>query len=144
MKQCGVEYLVSTAAVGSMKKRIKPCDFVIANQLIDRSFKRPTTFFENGIVAHVAFADPFCKQLSDLAYEIIDEQNPDVHKGTYISMEGPQFSTRAESKLYRSWNVDVIGMTLAPEAKLAREAEICLCGFLLLQIMIVGMNQKKM
>jgi len=130
MKQCGVEYLVSTAAVGSMKKRIKPCDFVIAHQLIDRSFKRATTFFEDGIVAHVAFADPFCKKLSDIAYEIIDEKKLNVHKGTYISMEGPQFSTRAESKLYRSWNVDVIGMTLAPEAKLAREAEMCLCGIL--------------
>ncbi len=130
MKQCGVEYLISTAAVGSMKKRIKPCDFVIAHQLIDRSFKRATTFFEDGIVAHVAFADPFCKKLSDLAYETIDEKKLNVHKGTYISMEGPQFSTRAESKLYRSWNVDVIGMTLAPEAKLAREAEMCLCGIL--------------
>jgi len=130
MKKCGVEYLVSTAAVGSMKKRIKPCDFVIANQLIDRSFKRATSFFEGGIVAHVAFADPFCKRLSDLAYETIDEQNLDVHNGTYISMEGPQFSTRAESKLYISWNVDIIGMTLAPEAKLAREAEMCLCGIL--------------
>jgi 5'-methylthioadenosine phosphorylase len=130
MKKCGVEYLVSTAAVGSMKKRIKPCDFVIAHQLIDRSFKRSTTFFEDGIVAHVAFADPFCKNLSDLAYETIDEKDLGVHKGTYISMEGPQFSTRAESKLYISWNVDVIGMTLAPEAKLAREAEMCLCGIL--------------
>ena len=132
LKECGVEFLVSTAAVGSMKKRIKPCDFVIAHQLIDRSFKRPTTFFEDGIVAHVAFADPFCDTLSNLAYETIEEHVKDheVHTGNYISMEGPQFSTRAESRLYRSWNVDVIGMTLAPEAKLAREAEICLCGIL--------------
>jgi len=130
MKECGVEYLISTAAVGSMKKTIKPGDFVIAEQLIDRSFKRATTFFEDGIVAHVGFADPFCKKLSDLAYQTIKKQDLDVHRGTYISMEGPQFSTRAESKLYISWNVDVIGMTLAPEAKLAREAEMCLCGIL--------------
>ena len=130
MKECGVEYLVSTAAVGSLKKEIKPCDFVIAEQLIDRSFKRATTFFEDGIVAHVGFADPFCKTLSDLAYKIAKEQGVGLHRGTYICMEGPQFSTRAESNLYRSWNADVIGMTLAPEAKLAREAEMCLCGIL--------------
>lgn len=130
MKQCGVEYLISTAAVGSLKKDIKPCDFVIAEQLIDRSFKRATTFFEDGITVHVGFADPFCKKLSDLAYDAVKKQKVDVHRGTYICMEGPQFSTRAESNLYRSWNVDVIGMTLAPEAKLAREAEMCLCGIL--------------
>ena len=130
MKQCGVEYLISTAAVGSLKKDIKPCDFVIAEQLIDRSFKHATTFFEDGITVHVGFADPFCKKLSDLAYDAVKKQKVDVHRGTYICMEGPQFSTRAESNLYRSWNVDVIGMTLAPEAKLAREAEMCLCGIL--------------
>lgn len=130
MKECGVEYLVSTAAVGSLKKELKPCDFVIADQLIDRTAKRITTFFEDGIVAHVGFADPFCKTLSDLAYKTAKEEGVDVHRGTYICMEGPQFSTSAESNLYRSWNVDVIGMTLAPEAKLAREAEMCLCGIL--------------
>ena len=130
MKECGVEYLVSTAAVGSLKKKIKPCDFVIANQLIDRTAKRATTFFEEGVVAHVAFADPFCKKFSDLVYDTVKKQKVDVHRGTYICMEGPQFSTRAESNLYRSWEADVIGMTLAPEAKLAREAEICLCGIL--------------
>jgi len=130
LKECGVEYLVSVAAVGSLKKEIKPCDFVIADQLIDRSFKRATTFFEDGVTAHVAFADPFCKTLSDLAYKTIKGQKVDVHRGTYICMEGPQFSTRAESNLYRSWDVDVIGMTLAPEAKLAREAEMCMCGIL--------------
>jgi len=131
LKECGVEYLVSTAAVGSLKKELKPCDFVIADQLIDRSFKRSTTFFEEGIVAHVGLADPFCKTLSDSAYTVTKEEGVDVHRGTYICIEGPQFSTRAESKLYRSWNVDVIGMTLAPEAKLAREAEMCLCGVLM-------------
>ncbi len=130
MKECGVEYLISTAAVGSLKKVIKPCDFVIADQLIDRTSKRENTFFDEGIVVHVGFADPFCKTLSDLAFNIVKEQGVNVHRGTYICMEGPQFSTRAESNLYCSWNVDVIGMTLAPEAKLAREAEICLCGIL--------------
>jgi 5'-methylthioadenosine phosphorylase len=130
MKQCGVEYLISIAAVGSLKKQIKPCDFVIADQLIDRSFKRDTTFFDEGITVHVGFADPFCKKLSDLAYDAVKKQKLDVHRGTYICIEGPQFSTHAESNLYRSWNVDVIGMTLAPEAKLAREAEMCLCGIL--------------
>jgi len=130
MKQCGVEYLISIAAVGSLKKEIKPCDFVIADQLIDRSFKRKTTFFEDGIVAHVGFADPFCKQLSDIAYKVAKDEGVGLHRGTYICMEGPQFSTRAESNLYRSWDADVIGMTLAPEAKLAREAEMCLCGIL--------------
>lgn len=130
LKECGVEYLISTAAVGSLKEKIKPCDFVIAEQLIDRSFKRTTTFFEDGIVAHVGFADPFCKIISKIAYETIEEMKINVHYGTYISMEGPQFSTRAESKLYRSWDIDVIGMTLAAEAKLAREAEMCMCGIL--------------
>ncbi|MCK4901720.1 MAG: S-methyl-5'-thioadenosine phosphorylase [Thermoplasmatales archaeon] len=130
MKECGVEYLLSTAAVGSLKKEIKPCDFVIVDQLIDRTAKRISTFFEDGIVAHVGFADPFCKILSDLAYKVAKEEKVDVHRGIYICMEGPQFSTRAESNIYRSWNVDVIGMTLATEAKLAREAELCLCGII--------------
>ena len=130
LKECGVEYLISTAAVGSLKKELKPCDFVIAEQLIDRTAKRTTTFFEDGIVAHVGFADPFCKTLSDIALKVAKEEGVDVHRGTYLCMEGPQFSTRAESNLYRSWNVDVVGMTLAPESKLAREAEMCLCGIL--------------
>ena len=128
LKECGVECIISTAAVGSLKKKIKPQDFVIADQLIDRTAKRATTFFEDGLVAHVGFADPFCKSLSDLAYKIVKEEGVGTHRGTYICMEGPQFSTRAESNLYRSWDVDIIGMTLAPEAKLAREAEMCLCG----------------
>jgi 5'-methylthioadenosine phosphorylase len=128
LKECGVECLISTTAVGSLKKEIKPQHFVITDQLIDRTAKRSTTFFEDGIVAHVAFADPFCKTLSDIAYKIVKEEGVGTHRGNYICMEGPQFSTRAESNLYRLWNVDVIGMTLAPEAKLAREAEMCLCG----------------
>ena len=130
LKECGVEYLLSTAAVGSLKKEIKPCDFVIADQLIDRTFKRKNTFFEEHMVAHVGFADPFCKSFSDIAYDVVKSKDVDVHRGTYICMEGPQFSTRAESNLYRSWNADVIGMTLATEAKLCREAEMCLCGIL--------------
>ncbi|HWR63635.1 MAG TPA: S-methyl-5'-thioadenosine phosphorylase [Candidatus Thermoplasmatota archaeon] len=129
-KELGVEYLISTAAVGSLKKELKPCDFVIADQLIDRSFKRSTTFFDEGIVAHVGFADPFCNTLSDLAFDVASSEGVRVHHGSYICIEGPQFSTRAESNLYRSWDVDVVGMTLAPEAKLAREAEMCLCGIL--------------
>lgn len=130
MKQSGVEYLLSIAAVGSLKKKIKPCDFVIAEQLIDRTNKRFNTFFDEGITVHVGFADPFCKKLSNIAYETIKKEKLDVHHGTYICIEGPQFSTRAESNMYRSWDADVVGMTLAPEAKLAREAEICLCGLL--------------
>ena len=130
LKECGVEYLVSIAAVGSLKKEIKPCDFVIADQIVDRTSKRISTFFEDEIVAHVGFADPFCKNLSEIAYKSVKNEGVDVHHGTYICMEGPQFSTRAESNLYRSWNLDVVGMTLATEAKLAREAEMCLCGIL--------------
>lgn len=130
LKECGVEYLISTGAVGSLKKEIKPLDFVIADQLIDRTVKRVTTFFEDDIVAHIGFADPFCPILSNIAFEKVKEEGIKAHKGSYICMEGPQFSTRAESNLYRSWNVDVIGMTLAPEAKLAREAEMCLAAIL--------------
>ena len=130
LKECGVEYLISTAAVGSLKKEIKPLDFMIADQLVDRTAKRKTTFFEDNIVAHVSFADPFCPILSKLAYKVVREEGVKVHKGSYLCMEGPQFSTRAESNLYRAWNVDVIGMTLATEAKLAREAEMCLAAIL--------------
>ncbi len=131
LKQCGVDYLVSTAAVGSLKKELKPCDFVIADQLIDRTAKRASTFFDEGIVVHIGFADPFCERLSDLAYAAVKKEGVAVHRGCYICMEGPQFSTLAESQLYRTWDVDVIGMTLATEAKLAREAEMCLCGILM-------------
>jgi 5'-methylthioadenosine phosphorylase len=130
MKEIGVEYLLSTAAVGSLKKEIKPCDFVIADQLIDRTFKRKNTFFEENMVAHVGFAEPFCNFFSDITYNVVKSKGVDVNRGTYICIEGPQFSTRAESNLYRSWNADVIGMTLATEAKLCREAEMCLCGIL--------------
>lgn len=128
MKNIGVEYLISLAAVGSLKKTIKPGDFIIATQLIDKTAKRRTTFFEQNLVAHVGFADPVCPVFSELVRSHIKKQGIPVHTGTYVCMEGPQFSTRAESALHRSWNADVIGMTLAPEAKLAREAGICLCS----------------
>ena len=130
LKKLGIQYLISTNAVGSLRKKMRPCDFVIAQQLIDKTAQRTSTFFEDGIVAHVGFADPFCTTLSDLAYQTIKEQNIRVHRGTYVCMEGPQFSTRAESHMHRSWKADVVGMTLATEAKLAREAELCLCGIL--------------
>jgi len=128
LKECGVEYLISTAAVGSLKKEIKPQDFVIASQLVDRTAKRINTFFDEGVVAHVGFANPFCKVISDLAFNVTKDEGVNTHRGTYICMEGPQFSTRAESNLYRNWDIDIIGMTLGPEAKLAREAEMCLCA----------------
>jgi 5'-methylthioadenosine phosphorylase len=112
--------------VGSLKEEIEPLDVVIPDQLTDRTRGRNSTFFTDGIVAHVAFAEPFCPVLSQILFEASKKVGTKVHKGgTYLVMEGPQLSTRAESQLYRSWGADVIGMTALPEAKLAREAEIC-------------------
>lgn len=126
LKSLGVEYIIAISTVGSLKEKIKPTDIVIPDQIIDRTFLRPDTFFGNGIVGHVAFADPYCPVLSDLLYDAVHKTGTRVHDGgTCIIMEGPQFSTRAESELYRSWGADVILMTALPEAKLAREAEIC-------------------
>jgi 5'-methylthioadenosine phosphorylase len=126
MKKLGVERIISVSAVGSLQQKIAPGDLVVPDQFIDRTSKRPSTFFGNGIVAHVSFADPFCKELSAGLVNAAKEEGARVHAGgTYLCMEGPQFSTRAESKLYRSWGADVIGMTNLQEAKLAREAEIC-------------------
>jgi 5'-methylthioadenosine phosphorylase len=126
MKKLGVDWIIGVSAVGSMKESIRPGDMVIPDQLIDRTVARPNTFFSDGIVGHVSFADPFCPVLSQILYEAGKEAGATVQKnGTYLCMEGPQFSTRAESTLYRSWGVDIIGMTNLPEAKLAREAEIC-------------------
>ncbi len=126
LKTLGVERILSVSAVGSLKEELKPLDMVIPDQLIDRTKSRPATFFEDGIVAHVAFADPFCPDLSGLLHRAAVRQGVTAHPGgTYVVMEGPQFSTRAESELYRSWGASVIGMTGLPEAKLAREAEIC-------------------
>jgi 5'-methylthioadenosine phosphorylase len=126
LKSLGVEWIISVSAVGSLKEEIRPPDLVIPDQLIDRTKGRPGTFFSNGIVVHVAFAQPFCPVLSQALFEAAVKAGAKVHQGgTYLAMEGPQFSTRAESQLYRSWGADIIGMTALPEAKLAREAEIC-------------------
>ncbi len=128
MKSLGVEYLISASAVGSLKEDVKPLDLVVPDQFIDRTKDRIATFFGEGIVAHIAFADPICLQLAKILGDAIASLNlPDVtlHRGgTYICMEGPAFSTKAESHLYRSWNATIIGMTNLTEAKLAREAEI--------------------
>lgn len=128
MKQLGVEYLISASAVGSLREEIKPLDLVIPSQFIDRTTQRVSTFFDDGIVAHIAFGDPVCPQLAGMLTEAaksLDLANITVHSGgTYLCIEGPAFSTKAESELYRSWNASVIGMTNLPEAKLAREAEI--------------------
>jgi len=126
LKSLGVEYIIAISTVGSLKEKIKPMDIVIPDQIIDRTFLRPDTFFGNGIVGHVAFADPYCPQLSDVLYDAAHRSGARVHDGGIcMVMEGPQFSTRAESELYRSWGADIILMTALPEAKLAREAEIC-------------------
>jgi 5'-methylthioadenosine phosphorylase len=126
MKKLGAQWIIGVSAVGSMKESIHPGNMVIPSQLIDRTVARPSTFFSDGIVGHVSLADPFCPVLSQILFEAGKGAGATVQKdGTYLCMEGPQFSTRAESKLYRSWGVDVIGMTNLPEAKLAREAEIC-------------------
>ena len=126
MKKLGVERIISVSAVGSMKEEIKPGDIVIPDQFYDHTKHRRSTFFGNGVVAHVGMADPVCTDLGRILSEAGVKVGATVHHGgTYLCMEGPQFSTRAESLTYRSWNVDVIGMTNATEAKLAREAEIC-------------------
>ncbi len=126
LKSLGVEYIIAVNAVGSFKSEIKPGDLIIPNQLIDRTRNRINTFFREGIVAHIQFADPFCPVLSRVLFEAARETRASVHQGgTCVVMEGPAFSTRAESRLYRSWGADIIGMTALPEAKLAREAEIC-------------------
>ena len=125
-RQLGVERIVSVSAVGSLKEEHKPLDFVIPDQFFDRTRHRVDTFFGDGIVAHVAFADPVCPQLSQVVEGACKKVGVIGKRGgTYLNMEGPQFSTKAESNLYRSWNMDVIGMTNLQEAKLAREAEIC-------------------
>ena len=126
MKMLGVEYILSASAVGSLKEEYKPLDIVIPDQFIDRTRGRVSTFFGRGLVAHVGFAHPFCRILSGVVDDSGRASGATVHKGgTYVCMEGPQFSTLAESKLYRAWGADIIGMTNLQEAKLAREAEIC-------------------
>jgi len=125
-KVLGVERIVSASAVGSLKEEYKPLDILVPDQFYDRTRGRMSTFFGRGLVAHVAFAHPLCRVLSSIAADAAQSVGATVHRGgTYVNMEGPQFSTLAESKLYRSWGMDVIGMTNLQEAKLAREAEIC-------------------
>lgn len=127
LKSLGVEWVISVSAVGSLREHIAPRDLLIPDQLFDRTKSRVNSFFERGLVVHCTFADPFCPTLSGLLLEAASELGDvKVHSGgTYVCMEGPLFSTRAESRAYRSWGMDIIGMTALPEAKLAREAEMC-------------------
>jgi len=125
-KQLGAQWMIAISAVGSMREEIAPGHVVIIDQLFDRTKGRVSSFFGNGIVGHIEFADPMCACMSQLLYDVAVEAGATAHKGgTYVCIEGPQFSTRAESRIYRSWGVDVIGMTNIPEAKLAREAGLC-------------------
>ena len=126
LKALGVHHIISVSAVGSLREELAPTHFVVPDQIIDRTRGRAATFFGEGLVAHIPFADPFCPHLSQLLAEAGGAAGATVHRGgTYVVMEGPAFSTRAESHLYRSWGAALIGMTALPEAKLAREAEIC-------------------
>jgi 5'-methylthioadenosine phosphorylase len=126
LKTLGVERILSVSAVGSLKEKYAPLHMVVPDQFVDRTFKRPSTFFGRGLVAHVAFARPFCVDLGRTLVGACRTAGATVHEGgAYICIEGPQFSTRAESELYRSWGMDIIGMTNLQEARLAREAEIC-------------------
>lgn len=126
LKQLGVEWVLSISAVGSMREDIHPGDLVLPDQFFDRTRSRVSTFFDRDVVVHVAFADPVCSVLARALHEAATQTSATVHVGgTYLCIEGPQFSTRAESNIYRQWGVDVIGMTNLPEARLAREAELC-------------------
>ncbi|HDN79420.1 MAG TPA: S-methyl-5'-thioadenosine phosphorylase [Chloroflexi bacterium] len=127
LKSLGVERIISVTACGSMKEEIAPRDIVIPDQLFDNTKgKRAYTFFGEGIVVHISFAEPFCPELSELLYQAVKKTGARVHRGgTFITIEGPRFSTKGESRIYRQWGVDIIGMTAVPEAQLAREAEIC-------------------
>ncbi|MFQ5356501.1 MAG: S-methyl-5'-thioadenosine phosphorylase, partial [Mariprofundaceae bacterium] len=126
MKLAGVSQIISISAVGSLREHIKPGDFILVDQFVDNTRNRQSTFFDGSIVAHVSMADPVCARLLSRLAHACDQENITAAKGgTYLAMQGPQFSSRAESELYRSWGMDVIGMTNMPEAKLAREAEIC-------------------
>lgn len=125
LKKLGVTHIISVSAVGSLKEDYKPLDIVIPDQVYDRTTKRVSTFFDRGIVAHIGFANPFCPQLSSMLYQAASLAYPTHNGGVYLCMEGPQFSTKAESNVYRKLGFDIIGMTALPEAKLAREAEMC-------------------
>ncbi|MFO8143975.1 MAG: S-methyl-5'-thioadenosine phosphorylase [Dehalococcoidales bacterium] len=126
LKKMGVERIISVNAAGSLRQELKPGELVIPDQLIDQTRGRKSSFFDGGIVAHSIFAEPFCPELREILYQAAGKAGASVHRGgTYLVIEGPALSTRAESNLYRSWKADIIGMTTSPEAKLAREAEIC-------------------
>lgn len=126
LKSLGVEWVISVSAVGSLREELRPLDIVVPDQLIDRTKSRVNSFFGDGLVAHVSFADPFCPVLSELVFDAAQNVGARAHRGgTLVTMEGPLFSTRAESHLYRAWGASLIGMTALPEAKLAREAELC-------------------
>jgi len=126
MKKLGVSWIISASAVGSLRERYRPLDIVIIDQFFDRTTKRRATFFGDGLVAHVAFADPICAGLAKILYEAGEEAGASIHRGgVYVTMEGPAFSTKAEAAVYRALGLDLIGMTNLTEAKLAREAEIC-------------------
>ncbi|HWV36443.1 MAG TPA: S-methyl-5'-thioadenosine phosphorylase [Thermomicrobiales bacterium] len=125
LKSLGVTHVLSLSAVGSLQEALQPRTAVLPDQIIDMTRQRDRTFFENGVVAHVGMADPFCRSLRDAVFPLAAGVAPAVNGGTYLCIEGPQFSTRAESQLYRSWNAQVIGMTAMPEARLAREAGLC-------------------
>ncbi len=126
LKSLGVERIISISACGSLREDFAPLDIVIPDQLFDRTKLRPSTFFGDGTVVHISFAEPFCPELSRVLADASEEADARVHRGgTYVVIEGPAFSTKAESEVYRQWKMDIIGMTALPEAKLAREAEIC-------------------
>ena len=126
LKKLKIKNIISLSAVGSLREDYKPGDFVLVDQFIDKTYLRKNSFFEKGIVAHVPFSNPICENLTKISSNILKKEKINFHKsGTYICIEGPQFSTLAESRLYRSWGCDVIGMTNLPEAKLAKEAGIC-------------------
>jgi len=126
LKSLGVTHVLASGATGSLREEIRPRDLVICDQVIDKTFRREATFFDRDVVAHVEFAEPFCPMLRDVLIKASDRVSAKVHpRGTYICMEGPQFSTKAEAHMHRAWGGDLIGMTCMPEAKLAREAEMC-------------------
>jgi len=126
LKSLGVTHVLASGATGSLREEIRPRDLVICDQVIDKTFRREATFFDRDVVAHVEFAEPFCPMLRDVLIKAADRVSAKVHpRGTYICMEGPQFSTKAEAHMHRAWGGDLIGMTCMPEAKLAREAEMC-------------------
>jgi 5'-methylthioadenosine phosphorylase len=126
LKSVGVERIISLSACGSLREDYAPLDIVVPDQLFDRTKMRPSTFFPPGLVVHISFADPFCPELAEVLYHAAQKAGARVHKGgKFIVIDGPQFSTKAESETYRLWKMDIIGMTALPEAKLAREAEIC-------------------